>query len=128
MLNNQKIRLMTRLAIYEKKHKISKKNIAKCFKTDYVTFGILKTMFAVTIAFLLCVMLFVLYNAQEFMEKINALDYEALGKSLFGYYCMLMGVYIVISLVVYCVKYDHAKVEIKRYLNNLKKLEKISDK
>lgn len=128
MLNNQKIRLMTRLAIYEKKHKITKNGIAKNFKTDYVTFGILKTIFAVTLAFILGVIMFVLCNAQEFMEKINSLDYGALGRTLFGYYCMLLGVYIVIAIIVYCVKYDHAKVEVKKYLNNLKKLEKISEK
>lgn len=128
MLNNQKIRLMTRLAIYEKKHKISKNDITKCFKTDYVTYGMLRTMFAVTVAFLLGVVLFVLYNAQEFMDKINSLDYVALGKMFFGYYCILLVVYIIISLIVYCYKYDHAKGEVKRYLNNLKKLEKISDK
>lgn len=128
MLDNQKIRLMTRLAIYEKKHKISKNNITKNFKTDYVTYGMLRTMFAVTVAFLLGVGLFILYNAKEFMDKINSLDYAALGKMFFGYYCIVLVIYLTISLIVYCYKYDHSKGEVKRYLNNLKKLEKISDK
>lgn len=128
MLNDQKIRLMTRLAIYEKRHRISKNNTVKCFKTDYVTYGMLRTMLCVTIAFLLCVVLFFMYNAQEFMEKMNSLDYAALGKTLFGCYCVAMAVYLVIALVVYCYKYDKAKGEVKRYFNNLKKLEKLSDK
>jgi formate hydrogenlyase subunit 3/multisubunit Na+/H+ antiporter MnhD subunit len=128
MLNNQKVKLMTRLAIYEKKHNIINKNTAKCFKTDYVTFGVLRTVFAVTVAYVICVGLFILYNFQEFMEKINSMDYAALGKTFFSYYCVLLIAYIVIALVVYSVKYDRARLETRKYYNNLKKLEKISDK
>lgn len=128
MLNEPKVNLMTRLAIYHKRHGISKKCAAKCFKTDYVTFGVLKTVFTTTIAFVILVGLYILYNGEEFMANINSLDYVAMGKMFFGYYCMLLVMYVVISLLVYSVKYDRSKNEVKKYYANLKKLEKLSDK
>lgn len=128
MLNEQKVKLMTKMAIYEKKHHTAGKSASKCFKTDYVTFGMLKTVFALTVAFIICVALYILYHFEQFMENINALDYAALGKMFFAYYCMMLIAYLVISLIVYSVKYDRSKSEVKKYFANLKKLEKFSDK
>lgn len=128
MLNEQKVRLMTKMAIYDKRHNIAKKNAARCFKTDYVTFGMLKTVFAVTAAFVICAALYVMYYMDELMKNINSIDYEAMIKMFLTYYFFMLIIYIVISLIVYPVKYDKSKNDVKKYYANLKKLEKLSDK
>lgn len=128
MLNPKKVRLMTRMTIYDKNNNVARKSAVRNFKTDYVTFGMLKTIFAVTVAFLILVGMYILYYSDDFIKNINSLDYLALGKTFFGYYCVLMVVYLVISLIVYSVKYDISKKVTQRYLNNLDKLEKMNQK
>lgn len=128
MLNEQKVKMMTRMAIYDKEHSLLKKGAAKSFKTDYVTFGILRTIFTVTIAFAVCVAMYVLYNADVLMENINSLDYMALGRMFLGYYCVFVVIYIVIALFYYSYKYDKSKAEIRKYYSNLKRLERFSER
>ena len=48
MINNEKVKLMTKLAIYEKKNEEDIK-LSKYYKVDYVKHNILKTLITVTI-------------------------------------------------------------------------------
>ena len=47
LLNENKIKMMTKMAIYEKNEGKSMLKTAKYFKGDYIAFGILKTVIAV---------------------------------------------------------------------------------
>ena len=49
MLNNRKVRLMTRLAIYEQTEGKEDVRISKYFRTDYVRLNVLKSIVAVTV-------------------------------------------------------------------------------
>lgn len=48
MLNDRKIRLMTKLALYERKEGKEDIKLSKYYRTDYVRLQVLKTVVAVT--------------------------------------------------------------------------------
>ena len=51
LLNENKVKMMTKMAIYEKNEGRRMLRTAKYFKGDYVAFGILKTLITTTFAF-----------------------------------------------------------------------------
>ena len=48
LLNENKIKMMTKMAIYEKNEGKSMLKTAKYFKGDYIAFGVLKTRSCIT--------------------------------------------------------------------------------
>lgn len=123
MLNENKVKMMTKMAIYEKNEGRKMLKTANYFKGDYVTLGVLKTIISVTIAFVVGIILFTLCQIDSLVENINKLDYMAMGKGIVGYYVALIVVFGVISGVVYAKKYDKSRKEMKKFFARLNKLE-----
>lgn len=124
MLNENKVKMMTKMAIYEKNEGKKMLKTAKYFKSDYVSLGILKTVIAVTFAFLAIVILVTLCQADTLIENINSLDYLALGRQVAGYYIGLIVVFGIISGAVYSFKFESSRKEMKKFFSRLNKLER----
>lgn len=124
MLNENKIKMMTKMAIYEKNEGNTMLKTAKYFKGDYVSLGVLKTIISVTVAFVVLVILFVLCQVDSLVENINSLDYASLGKSVAGYYVAFIIIFGIISGAVYSSKYERSRKEMKKYFSRLNKLER----
>lgn len=124
MLNENKIKMMTKMAIYEKNEGNTMLKTAKYFKGDYVSLGVLKTIISVTVAFVVLVILYVLCQVDSLVENINSLDYASLGKSVVGYYVAFIIIFGIISGAVYSSKYERSRKEMKKYFSRLNKLER----
>ena len=116
--------MMTKMAIYEKNEGKTMLKTAKYFKSDFVSLGILKTVIAVTIAFIAMLILFALCQADSLIANINSLDYVSLGKNVAIYYIALIMVFGVIAGVVYSFKFESSRKEIKKFFSRLNKLER----
>ena len=53
MLNENKIKMMTKMAIYEKNEGRQMIKNSRYFKGDYVAFGVLRTLIATTFAYII---------------------------------------------------------------------------
>ncbi len=124
MLNENKIKMMTKMAIYEKNEGKSMLKTAKYFKSDFVTLGILKTVIASMLAYIVIVILYILCNIEYLAANINSIDYASLGLSMLGYYLAFIVVFAVIAGIVYSVRYESTRNEMKKYFSRLNKLEK----
>lgn len=127
MLNEEKIKLMTKTSIYEKNKEKELKIAEKYYKTDYVTYSMVKTSVAVTIAYVVVVMLLVIWKSEELISIVNQIDYFEVVKKLIIVYAMVLVVYMMLSFAIYAIKYDRAKRYQKVYIAKLKKIEKIDD-
>lgn len=125
MLNNRKIRLMTKLARYEKGEGKEDIKLSKYYKTDYVRLNILKTIVATTVGYVLILLVVVLYQAEYLIEEAVRLDYAAIGKTVLGYYIALLVVYIALAAVGYMIRYNVSRRKLARYYRLLKKLRKL---
>lgn len=125
MLDSGKIRLMHKLASYEKKEGRKDIKFSKYYKNDYVRVNILKTIVAVTVGYLFILLLAALYKSEYLIANAVSLDYKQLGTVILGIYIVLLTIYIVGVLIGYSLQYDYSRKKLGRYFNMLKVLKKM---
>ena len=128
MLNEERIKLMTKMAAYEANE--GKKNVAigNYFRGDYIGLQVIKSIISAKIAFLIVFGLFIFYDFEVFMSDIYKMDLLGFGKTVVIAYLIFVAVYALISYMIYTYRYTKARKSLKMYYNNLKKLAYLYDK
>lgn len=128
MLNEERIKLMTKMAAYEADE--GKKNVAigNYFRGDYIGLQVIKSIISATIAFVIVFGLFVFYDFEVFMSDIYKMDLLDFGRTVITAYLVFVAVYALISYMIYTYRYAKARKSLKMYYNNLKKLAYLYDK
>lgn len=128
MLNQEKIVVMTKMAVYEETE--GKKNIAigNYFKSDYVLWNIVKCFVGATVAYMICLGLYVLYDFEILLQDIYKMDLVAFVEDLIYKYLVFIGVYLVFSYVYYMIKYEMVRGSLRAYYRSLNSLIKIYKK
>ena len=128
MLNEERIKLMTKMAAYEADE--GKKNVAigNYFRGDYIGLQVIKSIISATIAFVIVFGLFVFYDFEVFMSDIYKMDLFGFGRIVITAYLIFVAVYALISYMIYTYRYAKARKSLKMYYNNLKKLAYLYDK
>ncbi len=122
MLNEERIRLMTKMAAYEENEGKKTIPISNYFRGDYISFQVVKGAISATIAFALVIAMYVYYDLEIFLEDIYKMDLVALLKTvLTTYACILIG-YMLISYIVYSYRYTKAKKSLHSYFSQLREL------
>ena len=125
MLNERKIRLMTQLAIYEKKDGKEDLKLAKYYKWDYARFQAWKTAVAITIGYLLLLAIAAIYKLEYLIDNAFTIDYTALGKRILGIYVIILAVYFISAMLGYSLKYAASRKRLAKYFRMLRKLNHI---
>ncbi|MGN0505573.1 MAG: hypothetical protein ACI4FZ_03375 [Lachnospiraceae bacterium] len=125
MVNNRKVRLMTKLAIYEKKEGKEDIKLSKYFRRDYVRLHLIYNIIAVTIGYLLVLALICAYQMEYLIKEAVRLDYIGIGKIILGIYIIILTVYIMASLVGYSLYYDRSRKKLAKYFRMLRRLRSI---
>ena len=125
MLNNDKIRLMTKLAVYEDKEGKEDIRLSKYYKTDYVRYQVIKSIICTTIGYALILVLIILYKSEYIIANAVTLDYKTIGSYILGFYIIFMAVYGMASLVGFSMKYDESRKKLGKYFKLLTRLNKI---
>lgn len=125
MLNNDRIRLMTKLAVYESKEGKEDLRLSKYYKTDYVRYQIIKSIICATIGYALILLLIVFYKSEYLIGKAVTLDYKTIGTYILGIYIIIAVVYGFGSAIGYSIKYDSSRKKLRRYYKLLNHLDKI---
>ena len=118
----KRIRLMTRIAMYEKDEGRKNEPVARYFRSDYIGLKILGAIICATVVFAIIIGLYILCNSETLLADIYKIDLMGKAKELILYYIGFVIVYVSIIAVVFFVKYNQA-VKYKRIVSrNLKKL------
>jgi hypothetical protein len=125
MVNNRKVRLMTRLAIYEKGEGKEDLKLNKYFRRDYLRARMLGSFVAVTVGFVFTVGLAILYNMDFFVSNAVNIDYMLLMKQLIAVYVMLLVIGVMASLVFGMLHYNHSRNKLGKYFRMLRRLRSI---
>ena len=122
MLNEKRIILMTKMASYEANE--GKRNVAigSYFRSDYIGWQVLKSIISATIAFVVVFGMYIFYDFEIFMTDIYKMDLLEFAKQVLTRYLWTIGIYAVISYVVYTVRYSKAVKSLKVYHMSLRKL------
>ena len=122
MVNEEKVRLMTKLAMYEQSTGKEDLEKGRYFKSDYVKYNCLKTLVSTTILFVIVVVAYIYYNMGELITELVDLDLLGMSYKLLIAYALVCILFMVLAWFLYSYRYTKAKPNIIRYNQDLKKL------
>ena len=125
MLNEEKIKVMNKLAIYEKKDGKKYLPVSRYYRTDYIGLALIKNFFLVTIGYILIVISVGIYFGDFLMENIHKMDLIRMGTYLGIGYLIALVFYSILTYIEYTVRYHKAKKSVREYYQELTKLEKM---
>ena len=125
MVNEEKVRLMTELARYEKKS--GKKNfiINSYFMSDYVSRYMLGSFAAYTICYVFVFVLAVLYRFNDITNEPDIKNIVQMFRPYMVYYIIGLVVYEAIVVLVYAIRFRNGQREIRLNTARLKRLQKM---
>jgi len=122
MVNVRNVRLMTKLAIYEKTEGKEDIKMGKYFRRDYVRLKILHNIVAVTIGYLLVLVMIIAYQMEYLIREAVNLDYIGMGKTILGGYIIVVTIYAMAAMVGYGLYYDYSRKKLAKYFRMLRRL------
>ena len=128
MLDKRKIRLMIKMASYEKQGAEEDLKISSYYKKDYISLNTLITILWITIGYAIIVGLAAVCGMDILFENLTIVRMLILvGLVIVGYIIVLV-IYGVCASSYYKSKHNRAKQRVKRYYRDMSKLENYGKK
>lgn len=124
MLNEEKIKLMNELAIFEKKEKGGIEYSRRFFKGDYIAKHMLQSFVGYTMCYVLLVLVSMLYSMEAILNTVNVFDVFGIFRGYIIWYIAGLVIYEAITYTISRKKYDRANTSRKVYLAKLRRLQK----
>lgn len=122
MINEKRVKLMTRMAAYEDGEFRRHKAVIGFFRSDYISLQMVKTVIATTIAYAILFGLYLMYDFEKFMKEIYQMDVFQFIKTMVILYLVMLAVFMLITYVVSLYRYNRSLQSTRLYYGNLKKL------
>lgn len=122
MLNESRIKLMTKMAVYEEHEGRKSMSIGTYFRGDYIGKEVIKSIVYATIAYLIIIAVYVCYDFQLLAQDIYGMDLVQFGVQVLKGYLKLVVVYAVFTYIYYVMRYQSARRSLRSYYNNLRRL------
>ena len=119
MINENKVKMLTKLAVFEKKIYRSPEEIRRLSRKKFVAKGIWWTFCAVTVAFIIVFVIWTLYqNNLEivFTDFLNGRTYMFTNARLWIEYIIFSAAFVIIAFIFYNKKYTRLSSEINEYI------------
>ncbi len=128
MLNEERIRLMTKMASYEEGEGKEYMPIKQYYRKDYVGLGMIKTFITSSIAFGILFLCWVLYDLENITEMLADKDWMEFAAFVLAIYAIFAVVYQAVAVGVYNWRYTKATASMKGYHSIMKKVEKLQER
>lgn len=125
MINEEKVKVMNKLAMYEQGEGRKYLPVSKYYRSDYIGLALIKNFFLVTIGYALILAGVSAYFGEYLLENIHKMDLVSLGIGIVAGYVAVLIVYSVLTYIQYSVKYYCAKKSVKKYYGDLTRLDKL---
>ena len=125
MLNEEKIKIMNKLAMYEQGEGKKYLPVSRYYRSDYIGLALIKNFFLVTIGYCLILAGIAAYFGEYLVDNIHKMDLVAVGRNAVIGYVVVLVVFSVATYIQYSVKYHKAKKSVKEYYQELTQLIKI---
>lgn len=124
MLNEEKIKLMTSIAMFEQKEGKKIFPLSCYFRSDYISRHLLGAFFGYTLCCLLGLILWVLYHLEMLLADVDMDVLLAFGKRFGMVYLAGLAFYLLVTAVVYWKRYEYSVSGMRVYVAKLRRLEK----
>ncbi len=123
MVNEEKVRMMTKLTIYEEKKGKDMFPIGNYYRGDYIAKTMIVNFFLGTIAFVLLGLIVVGYQMDGLIDNLISLDVASIAMLIAVAYGIFLVVYLGVTYVVTSYRYKKNKRSLKAYEKALKTLD-----
>ena len=124
MVNEKKVRLMTQLALDEKRFYKDELDETGYFRSDYILSNTLKVLLGYSISYLLIMGLVAMYYVDYLFTNVVQMDMQSMVW-LAG--CIYVGLLLIITLfcvLFYMTKYTNNRKRLRKYMMEIDKLQK----
>lgn len=124
MVNEKKVRLMTQLALDEKRFYKDELDESGYFRSDYIRSNTLKVLLDYSISYLLIMGLVAMYYVDYLFTNVVQMDMQSMVW-LAG--CIYVGLLLIITLfcvLFYMTKYTNNRKRLRKYMMEIDKLQK----
>lgn len=124
MVNEKKVRLMTQLALDEKRFYKDELDESGYFRSDYIRSNTLKVLLGYSISYLLIMGLVAMYYVDYLFTNVVQMDMQSMVW-LAG--CIYVGLLLIITLfcvLFYMTKYTNNRKRLRKYMTEIDKLQK----
>ncbi len=122
MLDPEKIKQMTRASLYAEKQQRKELRTGQYFRDDYVALHTVQTLIVVTVGFLAGVAMWMAYHWEEVLTQTTIHGLLGLAGKILLYYAIVLVAYLMISLIVYTLRYRIRRRHLREYAQTLKDL------
>ncbi len=122
MVNEEKVKQMTKLAIYEKEHGRSKIAISRCYRWDYVSIQAVKTWIFASVSYAMLCGVILGSNLFDITDIFLDMGAKVSAIYLFIMYIVFCMIFLLIGFVVYNVRYTSSLKSVLKYNEELMKL------
>lgn len=113
---------MTKMAAFEAGEGKKSMAIGTYFRGDYIGKEVIKSIIYGTLAFMILFAMYIAYDFEFLMQDIYKMDLLEFGKVVVFNYLKLVVAYAGITYVVYAIRYQRARRNLRAYYNNLRRL------
>ena len=115
MLNEEKIKIMNKLAMYEQGEGKKYLPVSRYYRSDYIGLAMIKNFFLVTIGYCLILAGIAAYFAEYLIDNVHKMNLVSLGVEVILGYVAVLVLFSVLTYIQYTVKYHKAKKSVKNY-------------
>ena len=125
MINEKRVEELYRMSVYDENDDKKYHQMGEYYMWDYVGKELLKSFFSGTIAFILLIVFWGLGDIDTITKWINRVDLTTFVPKLIVAYAGFMIVYLLITALIYCVRYAKGYRKMKAYGNHLKRARRL---
>ena len=125
MVDQERVRLMIRLARYENREGVEDFRIRKYYRSDYTALQLIKTWILTTLGYGLLLGLIIAGNVEFLLDNIDSMNLRVLFSWILIGYIVLIGAYFAAVYISSVIRYNRAKRNVKEYLTALERISRM---
>ena len=125
MVNEEKVKIMNRLAMYEHGEGRKYLPVSRYYRSDYIGLALIRNFFLVTIGYVLGLAGVAAYFSEYLMDNVNKINLVEVGIYIIVGYLIVLVVYSILTYIQYSVKYLPGKKKCTGNISGSYRLEKI---
>lgn len=125
MINEERVKELFHMAVYDEYEEKKYRQMNEYYMWDYVGKELVKSFFTGTIAFVLLAGLWALKDLTGLVAYVNNADFLELGFHIIVFYIVFLTVYMLVTAIIYCVRYVRGRKRLRKYVEHLKKVKKL---
>lgn len=122
MINEERVREMYQMAVFDEHKEKECRQMGQYYKWDYVVKELLKSFFTGTIAYILLSVLWGISDIEGVTAYLNSPELIDIAVHFIILYIAFIAVYLIVTAIVYSVRYRNGHRQLRRYVNHLKRV------